>query len=76
MERTVILIKPDAVKRGAIGKIIARFEDEGFVLIAAKFLKLPFLDFFDSLPSYAKFGRICDISYVSVKNRDSQKYRY
>ncbi|OGG15850.1 nucleoside-diphosphate kinase [Candidatus Gottesmanbacteria bacterium RIFCSPHIGHO2_02_FULL_39_14] len=41
MERTVVLIKPDAVKKGVIGKIITRFEEEGFTLIAAKFLRLP-----------------------------------
>lgn len=41
MERTVVLIKPDAVKKGVIGEIIARFERENFVLIAAKFLRLP-----------------------------------
>lgn len=41
MEHTVILIKPDAVKRGAIGEIITRFEKEGFNLVAAKFLRLP-----------------------------------
>ena len=41
MEKTVILIKPDAVKKGVIGKIITRFEEEGFKLTAAKFLKLP-----------------------------------
>lgn len=41
MDRTVILIKPDAVKRGVIGQIVARFEKAGFTLIAAKFLRLP-----------------------------------
>lgn len=41
MERTVVLIKPDAVKKGVIGEIMARFEKEGFTLIAAKFLRLP-----------------------------------
>lgn len=40
-EKTVILIKPDAVKRGAIGAIISRLEKEGFLLVAAKFLRLP-----------------------------------
>jgi nucleoside-diphosphate kinase len=40
MDRTVILIKPDAVKRGVIGEIITRLEKEGFTLIAAKFLRL------------------------------------
>ncbi len=41
MERTVVLIKPDAVKRGVIGEIISRFEKIGFTLVAAKFLRLP-----------------------------------
>lgn len=41
MEKTVILIKSDAVKRGVIGEIIARFEKAGFTLVAAKFLRLP-----------------------------------
>ena len=41
MERTVVLIKPDAVKKGVIGEIMARFEKDGFLLIAAKFLRLP-----------------------------------
>lgn len=41
MDRTVILIKPDAVKKGVIGEIISRFEKEGLTLVAAKFLRLP-----------------------------------
>lgn len=41
MDRTVILIKPDAVKRGVIGEIITRLEKVGFTLVAAKFLRLP-----------------------------------
>jgi len=41
MERTVVLIKPDAVTKGFIGRIITRMENEGFLLVAAKFLKLP-----------------------------------
>lgn len=41
MERTVILLKPDAVKKGAIGDIINRFERKGFRLVAAKFLRMP-----------------------------------
>lgn len=41
MERTVVLIKPDAVKKGVIGEIITRLEKENFTLVAAKFLKIP-----------------------------------
>ena len=40
MDRTVILIKPDAVKRGVIGEIITRLEKEGFTIVAAKFVRL------------------------------------
>lgn len=40
MDKTVILIKPDAVKKGVIGEIITRLEKEGFILVAAKFLHL------------------------------------
>lgn len=40
MEKTIILIKPDAVKKKVIGKIISRFEDEGFTLLSAKFVRL------------------------------------
>jgi len=29
MERTLVILKPDAVKRGLVGKIIARFERKG-----------------------------------------------
>lgn len=33
-ERTLVLIKPDGVKRGLIGKIIARFESRGLKIVA------------------------------------------
>jgi nucleoside-diphosphate kinase len=36
MERTLAMIKPDAVKAGNAGKIIARIEAEGFKIIAMK----------------------------------------
>lgn len=39
MERTLIIIKPDAVKRGLIGTIIDTFEKVGLKLMAAKMLK-------------------------------------
>ena len=40
MERTLILIKPDAIQRGLIGKIITRFEEKGLKPVGVKFLKL------------------------------------
>lgn len=38
MERTLILIKPDAVQRNLIGKIITRFEEKGYKIAGLKFL--------------------------------------
>lgn len=35
-ERTVVLVKPDGVKRGLIGEIIKRFEQRGLKIIALK----------------------------------------
>ncbi len=39
MEKTLIIIKPDAVKRGLIGTIIETYENVGLKLLAAKMLK-------------------------------------
>uniref|UniRef100_A0A1L8DKD9 Nucleoside diphosphate kinase n=1 Tax=Nyssomyia neivai TaxID=330878 RepID=A0A1L8DKD9_9DIPT len=36
-ERTFIMVKPDGVQRGIVGKIIKRFEQKGFKLVALKF---------------------------------------
>jgi len=36
VERTLILIKPDAVRRGLAGEILRRFEDRGLTIRAAK----------------------------------------
>lgn len=40
MERTLVLIKPDAVQRGLAGKILARFEDKGLKIVGIKFMSL------------------------------------
>ncbi len=40
MERSLVLIKPDAMQRGLIGTIIARLEKEGPKLVALKMLHL------------------------------------
>lgn len=36
MERTLVIVKPDAVARGLIGEVIRRFEAEGLVLCGLK----------------------------------------
>lgn len=38
MERTLIILKPDAVQRGLVGEIITRFEKVGLKIIAMKML--------------------------------------
>jgi nucleoside-diphosphate kinase len=38
MERTLILVKPDAFARGLTGEIIARFERKGLVIVAARLM--------------------------------------
>ena len=40
IERTLSIIKPDAVAKNVIGKILSRFEEAGLKIIAAKMLKL------------------------------------
>src|SRR3989338_2177590 len=40
MERTLILIKPDAIQRGLIGEITSRFERKGLKLVGMKMMSL------------------------------------
>jgi nucleoside-diphosphate kinase len=41
MERTLIILKPDAVQRGLCGDILARFEKKGLQVVGMKFMKIP-----------------------------------
>jgi len=38
--RTLIIIKPDAVQRGLIGRILARFEEKGIKIVALKMIHI------------------------------------
>ena len=70
MNKTLALIKPDAVKRNIIGNIISLIEKNGFVIIDMKFMKMSqsiaekFYDahigksFYDKLVSYMTSGNI------------------
>jgi nucleoside-diphosphate kinase len=40
VERTLVLVKPDGVRRGLVGAIVARFEHKGLKIVAAKTLQL------------------------------------
>ncbi|MCE5325864.1 MAG: nucleoside-diphosphate kinase [Planctomycetaceae bacterium] len=41
MERTLTLLKPDAIQRQLIGRIVERFEAKGLKIVAMKFLRVP-----------------------------------
>lgn len=36
MQRTLVMVKPDAVHRGLIGRVVARFEAKGLKIVALK----------------------------------------
>jgi len=38
MERTLIILKPDTIQRKLVGRIIQRFEDKGFKIVAMKMI--------------------------------------
>lgn len=40
MERTLVIIKPDAVQRGLIGEIVSRFERRGLRIVAMKLMQI------------------------------------
>jgi nucleoside-diphosphate kinase len=73
MEQTLAIIKPDAVQRQLAGKILARLEAEGFVILGLKMVYLTKQDaerfyavhrerpFFGSLTSYMASGPVIPV---------------
>jgi nucleoside-diphosphate kinase len=71
MERTLVIIKPDAIERRLMGEIISIYEKRGFRIAAAKMLKpTPEIaarhyqehkgkPFFERLINYITRGEIC-----------------
>ncbi len=69
-ERTLSIIKPDAVQKDVVGEILARFERAGLKIIAARLLQLSKAEaqgfyavhkerpFFDSLTTFMSSGPI------------------
>ena len=40
MERTLVILKPDAIQRRLVGRIIQRFEDKGLVVVGMKLVQV------------------------------------
>ena len=40
MEQTLIILKPDCVQRGLVGRVIARFEEKGLTISAMKLMQI------------------------------------
>ena len=40
MERTLVLFKPDCVQRRLLGRLVTRFEDKGFNVVALKLMRV------------------------------------
>ena len=63
MERTLSIIKPDAVAKNVIGKIVSRFEDNGLRICAMKKIQLSKDDaenFYDVHRERPFFGELVD----------------
>ena len=41
MERTLVILKPDAVQRGLCGEIVTRFERKGLQIVGMKMIRIP-----------------------------------
>ena len=86
MQRTLSIIKPDAVKKNVVGKIIDRFESNGLRIAAAKKIKLSKCDakafyavhkerpFFNDLVAFMVSGpvmvQVLEGENAVVKNRE------
>ncbi len=61
---TLVIIKPDAVKRGLMGEILSRFEKKGFIFKGMSLQVLPsdcVMEHYDHLSSKAfLFKEVCD----------------
>ncbi len=41
VQTTLIILKPDAVQRGLMGRILSRFEDKGLQIVGCKMIQIP-----------------------------------
>jgi len=86
IERTLSIIKPDAVAKNVVGQIVSRFEQAGLKVVAARMLHLSqaqaqgfyavhrerpfFKDLVDFMVSGPVFVQVLEGENAIVKNRD------
>ncbi len=54
IERTLIVLKPDAVQRGIVGEIVTRFEKVGLKIVGSKMLKPSYDHFYHHYENIGK----------------------
>jgi nucleoside-diphosphate kinase len=54
MERTLIILKPDAVKRGIVGEVLSRFERAGLKIVGVKMLKPSYDQYYEHYENISK----------------------
>lgn len=54
MERTLIILKPDAVKRGIVGEVLSRFERAGLKIVGMKMLKPSYDEYYEHYENIGK----------------------
>lgn len=54
MEKTLIILKPDAVKRGLVGEVLTRFERTGLKIVAVKMLKPSYDQYYEHYENIGK----------------------
>jgi len=65
MQTTFVMVKPDGVQRGLVGKIIARFEDKGLRLVGLKQLT-PSQEFYPGLLKFITSGPVVAMAWSGV----------
>ncbi|MCX6769585.1 MAG: nucleoside-diphosphate kinase [Candidatus Micrarchaeota archaeon] len=79
-ERTLIILKPDAVQRGKVGAILSRFEERGFQFAAVKMahlsqelLKEHYAHIADKpfFPGIASFMSSCPVIVAVVEGKEA-----
>ncbi|MBF6614137.1 MAG: nucleoside-diphosphate kinase [Chloroflexi bacterium] len=79
MERTLVLLKPDALQRGLLGEIISRFERKGLKLVGMKMMQLDdalldehyahlsYLAFFGEIKKFMMLAPVIALCWEGVK---------